>query len=620
MNLLSSLLKFTADTLGTLKTSLTNYGTRLGTAETKVTNMEAQLATAISAVTVDSEVQNIRVGDDTVTYTSAGEAVRTQFSNVKSVITRYTGCEKIAPFTSGLINTSGDTADPDNPSTSISYKYAVVNCSAGDYFTISGTGANGARLWAFLDSSNNVISRSMGSETANNLILKAPANAVKLVLNDKTDSASYKGVVPTEYTQDNVNSLIQLMSQQNLIKSVNLYDKSACWSGIINTSDGTIASNADYITALYEVSPSDKANFYFLYKNYTDGTPTGEVVPRKYSARVLGFYDSTKKFLSSAENKTTYTIPSSAKYMAVSFHVNTSNMYGKNSDYYMVLVNNSEYPKAFIPYHEPFFAPNEEAIKNTDVLENSISGKVGVIFGDSIAQGIGSTWDDTNLILIGTDIVSVLERVCKCDVKNCAFGGTRYSNTGSYSGASFTRVISAKINESYTDIQSYINSITDGVSVVHRAEASLANLQSIDMSSVDFVLIMYGTNDWKAGVSADNSGNAFDTATILGGMRKGINDLLTEWSHLKVFILAPIFRNDTSSDTTPNGLGVYLYDVCEDIEKASNRLHLPCKNLYKESNISAYNSSVYLLDTVHPNDLGYERIGTCVANFLASNY
>lgn len=89
MNLLSSLLKFTADTLGTLKTAVTNYGTRLGTAETKVTNMEAQLATAISAVTVDSEVQNIRVGDDNVTYTSAGEAVRKQFSNVKSAFDSY---------------------------------------------------------------------------------------------------------------------------------------------------------------------------------------------------------------------------------------------------------------------------------------------------------------------------------------------------------------------------------------------------------------------------------------------------------------------------------------------------------------------------------------------------
>lgn len=91
MNLLSSLLKYTADQIAALRakntsqdTTVSGIDTRLGTAETKVTNMEAQLATAISAVTVDSEVQNIRVGDDNVTYTSAGEAVRTQFSKVKA--------------------------------------------------------------------------------------------------------------------------------------------------------------------------------------------------------------------------------------------------------------------------------------------------------------------------------------------------------------------------------------------------------------------------------------------------------------------------------------------------------------------------------------------------------
>lgn len=46
--------------------------------------LNGQYQTAVSALTVDSEVQNVRVGDDGVTYASAGEAVRTQFSNLKS--------------------------------------------------------------------------------------------------------------------------------------------------------------------------------------------------------------------------------------------------------------------------------------------------------------------------------------------------------------------------------------------------------------------------------------------------------------------------------------------------------------------------------------------------------
>lgn len=46
----------------------------------------SDLASALSQLTQDSEVQNIRTGDDGVTYESAGIAVRTQFSNLKSEI------------------------------------------------------------------------------------------------------------------------------------------------------------------------------------------------------------------------------------------------------------------------------------------------------------------------------------------------------------------------------------------------------------------------------------------------------------------------------------------------------------------------------------------------------
>ena len=48
--------------------------------------LDGQFQTAVAAITVDSEVQGIRTGDDGVTYTSAGEAVRKQFSDVKSTL------------------------------------------------------------------------------------------------------------------------------------------------------------------------------------------------------------------------------------------------------------------------------------------------------------------------------------------------------------------------------------------------------------------------------------------------------------------------------------------------------------------------------------------------------
>lgn len=67
-----------------VEAAATALTTRVTTAEGDIDSLEAQFTTVVSAVTTDTEVTNIRVGDDGVTYSTAGEAVRNQFSNVKA--------------------------------------------------------------------------------------------------------------------------------------------------------------------------------------------------------------------------------------------------------------------------------------------------------------------------------------------------------------------------------------------------------------------------------------------------------------------------------------------------------------------------------------------------------
>ena len=76
-------LSFTGDTFAEMQEQLNTWK---GGVESDFDNLEAQFDTAVAAVTTDTEVTNIRVGDDNVTYTTAGEAVRNQFSNVKGAI------------------------------------------------------------------------------------------------------------------------------------------------------------------------------------------------------------------------------------------------------------------------------------------------------------------------------------------------------------------------------------------------------------------------------------------------------------------------------------------------------------------------------------------------------
>ena len=66
------------------KTSETNAAHSATEAAETVENLNTQFQNAMSALTVDSEVQNIRVGEDGTTYPSAGEAVRGQIADLKS--------------------------------------------------------------------------------------------------------------------------------------------------------------------------------------------------------------------------------------------------------------------------------------------------------------------------------------------------------------------------------------------------------------------------------------------------------------------------------------------------------------------------------------------------------
>jgi hypothetical protein len=76
-------LAFTGETFEEMQEDLDEWKTDV---ESDFDNLDAQFQTAVAAVTTDTEVTNIRVGDDNVIYTTAGEAVRTQFANVKSDI------------------------------------------------------------------------------------------------------------------------------------------------------------------------------------------------------------------------------------------------------------------------------------------------------------------------------------------------------------------------------------------------------------------------------------------------------------------------------------------------------------------------------------------------------
>lgn len=130
---------------------------------------------------------------------AAVEADAKVVGNLKSAIDDINGLTEIQ-YTRGFYISSNVNVGSEvilTPTPSSTWRYAIVNCNENDLFTISGVGSSPQLLWAFIDSSNNLIKKSSSNLTGNEIILKAPYASSKLIINDKnSEKLSYIGVIP----------------------------------------------------------------------------------------------------------------------------------------------------------------------------------------------------------------------------------------------------------------------------------------------------------------------------------------------------------------------------------------------------------------------------------------
>lgn len=164
------------------ETARTGAETARTGAETARTGAEtAQEAAEEAAESVASTVQQV------ATNTADISDLKDDFEDSTDLL----GAEAIEFTTGGYITTSGNVTSAVNltPVTSAGYRYAVINCNAGDRFLINGKGGGSPRLWAFVDGTDKMISHADSGVTGDGLILVAPFNAKKLVINDNYNAS-----------------------------------------------------------------------------------------------------------------------------------------------------------------------------------------------------------------------------------------------------------------------------------------------------------------------------------------------------------------------------------------------------------------------------------------------
>jgi len=161
--------------------------------------------------------------------------------------------------------------------------------------------------------------------------------------------------------------------------------------------------------------------------------------------------------------------------------------------------------------------------------------------------------------------------------------------------------------------------------------AIAARLAAIDWNTVDYITILYGTNDFANGKSIGVATDIKpDGSNYLGSANYAIQRILTTYPHLKIAFITPIYRargenggtdSDDSLNATTNGR--YLRDFCTGLIEVAKLNHIPCFNLHDESGINKYTASLYLNpapDGVHLTEAGATFLAQKIAAKMRANF
>lgn len=233
-----------------------------------------------------------------------------------------------------------------------------------------------------------------------------------------------------------------------------------------------------------------------------------------------------------------------------------------------------------------------------------LADKKIVIFGDSI---IGATRDQTS-------VPAYAAAYTGATIYNVGFGGCRMSvhPTEGYAAFSMWALANAIATNTWTTQDAQASSGQDYFT------EQLSTLKGIDFSSVDAVVIHYGTNDFAANVTIDDETDDAKTTTVCGALRYSIRKLLTAYPKLKMYISLPLYRmwDGVGAETHTNSLGKKLSEYNAAIKAVAAEFNLPVIDGYGRLGINSLNDSAYSTDGTHLSDHGRRAFGELIGGNL----
>ena len=433
-------------------------------------------------------------------------------------------------------------------------------------------------------------------------------------LEEDTTSLS-SAIVPVEGFME-ANDLDGNVGKRNLLLTP--YELSDMLDSSFIKSDGTITTSTSY--KAYMVSPLIAVSGAGLYGlKVVKAAGYGGLISGKNG---FGFYASdgetpvarTESNITSLGNELyTLNVPQGVSYVRFTVYKNNETYQSQTLAYFNQWVF---LPDATADIDDSFFVvvtPKANGSINKlyrsdnsylRLIPGDVVGKKILVFGDSI-------WGNDR-----TDgVADFLAEYSGANIYNCAFGGTWiYGNRSTASGGPAwtafdgVNIIHAKITDTWTDQDTYVDQVTSYASTV------LTLLKSVDMSKIDIVILSYGTNDFNNNISASDIAAAYASA---------ITEILTNYPKIRILICSPAWRmfNTTDGDVYENSNNETLRDVVDAIVTMAESNHVEALDMLAHLPWRALTKGYYLdNDEVHPNTEGNKVYAHVVNGKLLTMY
>lgn len=379
-----------------VQNNATNIASEISARQTTDSSLQSQIDQLVAPTGEapnPAEIENARIGDDGVTYDTLGNAIRTQFSDVKSDLSVviedvYTDITDQINWSVNGYYSNGDTSG-ELQSTSDA-KTAFIDVSEGDVFKISGRSYYAQKLLCLYENNNDTpISKySPNNEevTYTNEVVTIPSGITKI------------GVAYYRIAGLNLFKLEKLQTQLKPIDAsntdffeknepTNLYNyKDAVLDNYINPSTGAAVSSAGSCYCYVPISESGE------YICHVSTSLFGDSLAAR-----IPYFDKNKNFLSYVTGTLvntgitnfdilTFTLPNSAKFIAIS-----------NRDFVrfrIMLIKGSVMPADYQVSFESYVALDDnEKVNATNIKgasANPLFRKTVAFDGDSICSGLSA--------------------------------------------------------------------------------------------------------------------------------------------------------------------------------------------------------------------------------------